>query len=254
MDNRDGEGVAVLRRSGIAFAFCVLSAVSSFAQSSPSPSTSPTPLRGFVPPYEILRTLRAAGFQPLAPPLREGTTYVVRALDFRGVPVPGRGRCPFRCHPRCQSHRCRSGTLRSLYAGSLRAGILWPARSTALSAARRYRTRLRSALHRPVRNIIRSTSYRAHSRAIAASAACQSRCDHCEGKKAGRSRRCRDHRADRAAIRPVEQAQPGRGCSCDQRLRRKKSAPDIRGACSRLANDVTRPSGSQLQSGRWPCR
>jgi len=87
VDNRDGEGVAVLRRSGIAFAFCVLSAVSSFAQSSPSPSTSPTPLRGFVPPYEILRTLRAAGFQPLAPPLREGTTYVVRALDFRGVPV-----------------------------------------------------------------------------------------------------------------------------------------------------------------------
>jgi len=129
-----------------------------------------------VPPYEILRTLRAAGFQPLAPPLREGTTYVVRALDFRGVPVPGRGRCPFRCHPRCQPHRCRSGTL------SLRAGILWPARSTALSA-RRYRTRLRSALHRRVRNIIRSTSYRAHSRAIAASAAWQSRCDHCEGKK-----------------------------------------------------------------------
>ena len=192
----------MLRRSGIAFAFCVLSAVSSFAQSFPSPSPSPTPLRGFVPPYEILRTLRAAGFQPLAPPLREGTTYVVRALDFRGVPVPGRGRCPFRCHPRCQPHRCRSGTL------SLRAGILWPARSTALSA-RRYRTRLRSALHRRVRNIIRSTC----------------------------SRRCRDHRADRAAIRPVEQAQPGRGCSCDQRLRRKKSAPDIRGACSRLAND-----------------
>jgi hypothetical protein len=47
----------------------------------------PTPLRGFVPPYEILRTLRAAGFEPLAPPLREGTTYVVRALDFRGVPM-----------------------------------------------------------------------------------------------------------------------------------------------------------------------
>jgi len=45
------------------------------------------PLRGFVPPYEILRTLRAAGFQPLAPPLREGTTYVVRALDYRGIPM-----------------------------------------------------------------------------------------------------------------------------------------------------------------------
>lgn len=79
----------MLRRSGIVFAFCVLSAVSSFAQSSPSPSpsTPQTPLRGFVPPYEILRTLRAAGFEPLAPPLREGTTYVVRAIDFRGVPM-----------------------------------------------------------------------------------------------------------------------------------------------------------------------
>jgi hypothetical protein len=78
--------VAVLRRSGIAFVFCVLSAISSFAQSFPSLSPA-TPLRGFVPPYEILRTLRAAGFEPLAPPLRQGTTYVVRALDFRGIPM-----------------------------------------------------------------------------------------------------------------------------------------------------------------------
>jgi hypothetical protein len=81
--------LAVLRRSAIAFAFCVLSALASFAQSPPNASSSPssTPLRGFVPPYEILRTLRAAGFEPLAPPLREGTTYVVRAIDFRGVPM-----------------------------------------------------------------------------------------------------------------------------------------------------------------------
>jgi hypothetical protein len=79
----------VLRRSGVVCVFCVLSAVASFAQSSPSPSPSTLqmPLRGFVPPYEILRTLRAAGFEPLAPPLREGTTYVVRAIDFRGVPM-----------------------------------------------------------------------------------------------------------------------------------------------------------------------
>jgi hypothetical protein len=79
--------LVVLRRSGIVFAVCVLSAVSSFAQSSPSASSPAlqTPLRGFVPPYEILRTVRAAGFEPLAPPLREGTTYVVRAIDFRGV-------------------------------------------------------------------------------------------------------------------------------------------------------------------------
>jgi hypothetical protein len=65
-------------------AFCLLSAAPGFAQSSPSPVPS-LPLRGFVPPYEILRTVRAAGFEPLAPPLREGTTYVVRAIDFRGV-------------------------------------------------------------------------------------------------------------------------------------------------------------------------
>ena len=76
--------MAVLRRPGIVLAFCLLSAVSGFAQSPPSPVSSP-PLRGFVPPYEILRTVRAAGFEPLAPPLREGSTYVVRAIDFRGV-------------------------------------------------------------------------------------------------------------------------------------------------------------------------
>ena len=78
----------MLRLSAAVFAFCVLAGSFSFAQSSsgPSPSSSQSPpLRGFVPPYEILRTVRAAGFDPLAPPLREGTTYVVRAIDFRGV-------------------------------------------------------------------------------------------------------------------------------------------------------------------------
>lgn len=76
----------MLRRSAILVTFCALSTVSSFAQSS-SISSPPAPLRGFVPPYEILRTVRAAGFEPLAPPLREGTSYVVRAIDFRGVPM-----------------------------------------------------------------------------------------------------------------------------------------------------------------------
>jgi hypothetical protein len=38
-----------------------------------------------MPPYEIARTVRRAGFDPLAPPLREGSTYVVRATDFRGI-------------------------------------------------------------------------------------------------------------------------------------------------------------------------
>jgi hypothetical protein len=40
---------------------------------------------GFVSSYEIMRTLRSAGFDPLAPPLREGTTYVARATDYRGI-------------------------------------------------------------------------------------------------------------------------------------------------------------------------
>jgi hypothetical protein len=40
---------------------------------------------GFVSSYEIMRTLRSAGFDPLAPPLREGTTYVARANDYRGI-------------------------------------------------------------------------------------------------------------------------------------------------------------------------
>jgi hypothetical protein len=47
--------------------------------------TPPEPVVGFVSPYEIARTLHAAGFDVLAPPLREGTSYVVRATDFRGL-------------------------------------------------------------------------------------------------------------------------------------------------------------------------
>lgn len=47
--------------------------------------TSSAPVLGFMPPYEITRTVRRAGFDPLAPPLREGSTYVVRATDYRGI-------------------------------------------------------------------------------------------------------------------------------------------------------------------------
>jgi hypothetical protein len=49
-----------------------------------APQTLP-PLPGFVPPYEITQIVRSAGFDPLAPPLRQGGTYVVRATDFRGT-------------------------------------------------------------------------------------------------------------------------------------------------------------------------
>jgi len=52
----------------------------------PATSSSALPLTpGFMPPYEIARTVRRAGFDPLAPPRREGPIYVVRATDFRGI-------------------------------------------------------------------------------------------------------------------------------------------------------------------------
>jgi hypothetical protein len=72
-----------------AFAVIVLLAAVApvLAQALPPPQAvaPPPPPPGFVPPYEITRTVRAAGFDPLAPPLREGTTYVLRANDFRGI-------------------------------------------------------------------------------------------------------------------------------------------------------------------------
>ncbi|MGA8498140.1 MAG: hypothetical protein WB764_21825 [Xanthobacteraceae bacterium] len=43
------------------------------------------PVTGFVSSYEIARIARSAGFDPLAPPLREGTIYVLRATDYRGI-------------------------------------------------------------------------------------------------------------------------------------------------------------------------
>jgi hypothetical protein len=42
---------------------------------------------GFVSPYEIMRTVRSAGFHPVSRPLREGASYVLRATDFRGIPT-----------------------------------------------------------------------------------------------------------------------------------------------------------------------
>jgi hypothetical protein len=55
--------------------------------SPPPAQASPKPVTGFVPPFEIMRTVRAAGFHPLAPPLRDGTIYVLRATDYRGIPM-----------------------------------------------------------------------------------------------------------------------------------------------------------------------
>jgi hypothetical protein len=58
---------------------------SAAAPPSAPPPAAAAPLPGFVPPYEITKIVRASGFDPLAPPRREGTTYVVRATDFRGI-------------------------------------------------------------------------------------------------------------------------------------------------------------------------
>jgi hypothetical protein len=78
-----------VRAGGIAAAalsltVLLLTAVPGRTQTPPA-APAPPPLPGFVPPYEITRIVRSAGFDPLAPPLRQGTTYVLRATDFRGI-------------------------------------------------------------------------------------------------------------------------------------------------------------------------
>jgi len=55
------------------------------APPAPPPAAGPLPAPGFMTPHEITRIVRSAGFDPLAPPLREGTTYVLRATDYRGI-------------------------------------------------------------------------------------------------------------------------------------------------------------------------
>ena len=68
--------------AGVLFVACLFAAAPSRAQVS-APVTQP--VTGFVSSYEITRIARSAGFDPLAPPLREGTIYVLRATDYRGI-------------------------------------------------------------------------------------------------------------------------------------------------------------------------
>jgi hypothetical protein len=79
-----------------ALMFCALMATPGYAQapaqaSAPPPAAAPPPAQttqpvtGFVSAYEITKIATSAGFDPLAPPLREGTTYVLRATDYRGI-------------------------------------------------------------------------------------------------------------------------------------------------------------------------
>ncbi len=73
----------VFGTAALSLCFLLAAAASGHAQS--PPPSAPAPLPGFVPPYEITKIVRTAGFDPLAPPRREGTTYVLRATDFRGI-------------------------------------------------------------------------------------------------------------------------------------------------------------------------
>ncbi len=72
-----------LYRAAVSSLVLLLLAAPGHAQSPPPPISQPFP--GFVSPYEVMRMVHASGFDPLAPPLREGTAYVLRATDFRGV-------------------------------------------------------------------------------------------------------------------------------------------------------------------------
>jgi len=78
--------------AGVVFVACLVAATPGRAQvpaqaAAPPPAAPPLtqPITGFVSSYEITRIARSAGFDPLAPPLREGTIYVLRATDYRGI-------------------------------------------------------------------------------------------------------------------------------------------------------------------------
>ncbi len=67
---------------------CLLLAAPGRAQTPPAAAAAvqaTEPVTGFVSAYEIAKIAAQAGFDPLAPPLREGTTYVLRATDYRGI-------------------------------------------------------------------------------------------------------------------------------------------------------------------------
>ena len=76
------------RAAALCLCCLVSAALASHAQSqsaAPESLAAPAPLLGLVSPDEITRIVRAAGFTPLAPARRQGTTYELRATDYRDV-------------------------------------------------------------------------------------------------------------------------------------------------------------------------
>jgi hypothetical protein len=75
---------AALRTAGLCLWCLLLPVAFGRAQSLPPDATSivtADPAPGLLPPYEINKIARAAGFSPLAAPRREGAVYVLRAID-----------------------------------------------------------------------------------------------------------------------------------------------------------------------------
>ena len=65
------------------FLCCLLLAAPGRAD--PASTVAPAPTFGLMQPFEINKIVRDAGFTPLGLPQREGTTYVLRAIDSRDI-------------------------------------------------------------------------------------------------------------------------------------------------------------------------
>ena len=63
---------------------CCLLLAAAPGRADPASAAAPAPL-GLMQPFEINKIVRDAGFTPLGLPQREGTTYVLRAIDSRDI-------------------------------------------------------------------------------------------------------------------------------------------------------------------------
>jgi hypothetical protein len=76
---------AVFGTAALSVCLLVLTVSNGHAQSPLPPPAAAPPLPGFVPPYEVAKIVQEAGYDPLTRPRREGSTYVVRANNHRGI-------------------------------------------------------------------------------------------------------------------------------------------------------------------------